>query len=300
MSFPAHPQIWSAVPTPLTDAFHPDESALERMIKASIQDGVHGLFVAGTCGEGPWLPDADRQKLIQAAVKIAAKRITIAVQVTDNSAERVRENIQRAAECGADLAVIAPPPVFLNATPARVVRHFNRSCDGSPLPVGIYDLGEHRPIRIPIEHLSEVYGHPRVALVKDSSGDPARMSAAVGLRNSVRHLKLLGGDEFKLLAYADAGYDGVMFGGAVVTARALREIMTLLATGRREEAEALDLQTRERLLGIYGGPSIACWLSGLKYWMLRSGLFNTIHSFLEYPLEEACKHFVDKDVALHR
>jgi dihydrodipicolinate synthase/N-acetylneuraminate lyase len=299
MAFFQEAQIWSAVPTPLDEQLHPDESALELMIEASIQDGVNGLFLAGTCGEGPWLPDADRLALIRSAVRIAAGRVTLAVQVTDNSAERVRENILRAADAGAGVAIVAAPPVFLNATAARIVRHFNRCADNSPIPVGIYDLGEHRPIRIPLEHVLDIYAHPQVGLVKDSSGQSARMAAAVEARRSHPKLCLLGGDEFRFLEYADAGYDGVMFGGAVVTARALREIATLLSRGKRREAESLDAATRDRLLGIYGGTSIACWLTGLKYWMVRRGLFSACHSFLEYPLHEDCRNFIERDVVTH-
>ena len=288
-------QIWSAVPTPLDDALHLDERSLDRMIEASIADGVDGLFIAGTCGEGPWLPDAERRLLFRASVRIAAGRIKLAAQVTDNSAERVRQNIEQVADCGVDLAIVAAPPVFLNATPDRIVRHFNRACDDSPLPIGIYDLGTHRPTQIPLERMGEVYGHPRVALVKDSSGDGSRMAGAVESRRLNPKLSLLGGDEFRFLEYADAGYDGVMFGGAVVTARVLREIGGLLKEDRREEAEALDAATRERLLGIYGGPSIACWLTGLKYWMVHQGLFSSVSSFLEYPLNDECRSFIERD-----
>jgi len=50
-------KIWSAVPTPLTPTFRVDAPSVERMVQDSVRHGIHGLFLAGTCGEGPWLQD---------------------------------------------------------------------------------------------------------------------------------------------------------------------------------------------------------------------------------------------------
>lgn len=57
-------QMWSAVPTPLSSDLKVDESSVVRMVEAAIDDGVQGLFLAGTCGEGPWLPDRERIRLV--------------------------------------------------------------------------------------------------------------------------------------------------------------------------------------------------------------------------------------------
>src|SRR5687767_8543655 len=101
--------IWSAVPTPLTADLKVDAASVERMVEAAVRDGVEGLFVAGTCGEGPWLPDRERQRLMQATVAAAAGRLRIAAQVSDNSVPRILANADAAAEAGVDVAIIAPP-----------------------------------------------------------------------------------------------------------------------------------------------------------------------------------------------
>ena len=100
MHNPAGVPIWSAVPTPLRADLTVDVVSLERMIAASIAEGVEGLFVAGTCGEGPWLPDRERRVLMAAAVKASAGRLKIAAQVSDNSVPRILDNAQMAADCG--------------------------------------------------------------------------------------------------------------------------------------------------------------------------------------------------------
>src|SRR5689334_19660252 len=93
--------IWSAVPTPLTADLTVDVLSAQRMVRDSIATGVEGLFVAGTCGEGPWLPDRERRKLVETAVAEAKGRVRIAVQATDNSVPRILDNIRLAADAGA-------------------------------------------------------------------------------------------------------------------------------------------------------------------------------------------------------
>jgi 4-hydroxy-tetrahydrodipicolinate synthase len=48
------------------------------------------------------------------------------------------------------------------------------------------------------------------------------------------------------------------------------------------------------LYAVYGGEKISCWLTGLKYSLVKLGVFGTSASFLEYPLTDDCRD------AIHR
>jgi dihydrodipicolinate synthase/N-acetylneuraminate lyase len=290
-------KIWSAVPTPLTSALLVDEASVERMVQDAIRQGVHGLFLAGTCGEGPWLPDRQKQVLVRAAARVGRGKLKLAVQASDNSVSRILDNVNLAAESGADYAIIAAPGMFMNATPERVAAHFIEAANASPLPVGIYDLGSHRPVVIPEARLKEIYLLPNVHLVKDSSGAPARRAAALAARNEKPSLQLFNGDEFRCLEYLQAGYDGFMFGGAVAIGPQLNRIAQLFAAGQLAEIQVIDEEMKRDLYGIYGGKSIACWLTGLKHYMVRRGLFSTSASFLGYPLTDECSAYIERYAA---
>ena len=290
--------MWSAVPTPLTEDLKVDVASVERMIHQTVNDGIMGVFLAGTCGEGPWLPDRERRTLVQTAVKAAAGRLKIAAQVSDNSVPRILDNVNLVAEAGADYGIIAAPATMMNATPARIAALFEEAALASPLPVGIYDLGRHRAIMIPEDRLKSLYLLPNVHLVKDSSGSPERRAAALAAQKEKPSLTLFNGDEFRCVEYLEAGYNGFMFGGAVAIAPQLREIVTLFSQGRRDEAREVEAKMKTVLFGIYGGETIACWLTGLKYYMVRRGLFASTASFLGYPLTDTCRAFVDDYAAL--
>lgn len=290
-------QIWSAAPTPLQADLKVDLPSVERMIHDAVAGGLTGVFLGGTCGEGPWLPDRERARLVKAARAAAGDRLKIAAQVTDNSVPRILDNVMVAAEAGADYAVIAAPATMLNATPDRIAALFEEAATVSPLPVGIYDLGRHRPIMIPLDRLKRIYLLPNVHLAKDSSGSIERREVALAARREKPSLTLLNGDEFRCIEYLQTGYNGLMFGGAAATAPQLRRIVELFLAGRIEEAQALDAQTREVLFGIYGGQSIACWLTGLKHYMVARGLFSSSASYLGYPLTPECRAFIERYAA---
>ena len=105
---------------------------------------------------------------------------------------------------------------------------------------------------------------------------------------------LFNGDEFRCLEYLQAGYDGFMFGGAAAVGPQLNRIAQLFTAGQLAEAQALDDEMKHILYGIYGGKSIACWLTGLKHYMVRRGLFTTTASFLGYPLTDECRAFIER------
>ncbi len=290
--------VWSAVPTPLTSNRTVDVPAVERMVRSAITEGIQGLFLAGTCGEGPWLPNEERRRLIQTVVRAAGGKLRIAAQISDNSPPRVLDNAIMAAEAGADCVICTAPPTFMNATVPRLREFFvevEREC---PLPLGVYDLGKHRPIMIPEAVLEEIYLLPRVQFIKDSSGSPERRAIALNARRQKPSLDLFNGDEFRCTEYLDAGYNGMLFGGAVATADLLRRIVRLWTAGQKAEAQAADAKMRDVLTGIYGGPAIACWLTGLKYYLVRRGLFTTDASFLGYPLTDECRAFIERLAAV--
>lgn len=290
-------QFWSAAPTPLNGDLTVDVYSVKKMIHAAVAEGMTGVFLAGTCGEGPWLPNRERRRLVQVAVQTAAGQLKIAAQVSDNSAPRIIDNIRDMAEAGADYAVISHPIAMMNATPERIAALFAEAVTASPLPVGIYDLGGRRAFAIPEERLKQIYLLPNVHLVKDSSNAPERRAIALAARREKPSLRLLNGDEFRCLEYLEAGYDGCMFGGAAAVAPLMRRIGELFLNDRMEEARNVDREMKKILYSIYGGESIACWLTGLKHYMVCRGLFTSAASFLGYPLTEECRAFIERYAA---
>lgn len=297
--------VWSAAPTPLTRGLAVDVDSVKRMVDHHLRLGVKGLFLAGTNGEGPWLPEAGLRRLVRSAVKGARGRMTIAVQVTDNSAARILENIRRAADDGVDLAVIAPPYFSMSYhSPGEKARHlldlYLESVRQSPLPVGIYDRGNYSAVVIPESVLIRIYREPNVRIVKDSSVMDSHLKLGLEARKRRPELALFCGNEFDCVKYLMAGYDGLLLGGGVFNGNIANRIYQALLSGDERSAAKLQARMNRMMFAVYGGKRIRCWLSGEKFLLVRMGIFKTYRNFPGYPLSEGDKKTIEKTLARYK
>lgn len=285
--------VWSATPTPFTNNMKIDMTAVRRMAEHHIRLGVKGLFLCGTCGEGPWLTDDQRRALIRGVVGCVKGRMLTAVQVTDNSAARIIENMKMAEAEGADIAVIAPPYFLMNATPENIVALYVEAVRNSPLPVGIYDRGGFGTVFVPEQCLKRIYAEKKVVLIKDSSKDAKRMNIALDARKRNKWLRLLNGDEFDCARYLAAGYDGLLLGGGIFNGYLAGKIVEAVKAGNLPAANRLQNRMNRLMWDVYGGKKCACWLAGLKELLVKMGVFRTRNGLLKYPLTPACKKAIE-------
>ena len=292
--------VWSATPTPFTKDLKIDIVAVKRMVEHHLRMGINGIFLAGTCGEGPWMSDFERSRLVRSVKNHAKRKLVIAVQVTDNSASRVIANIQTAKQDGADIAIVAPPLFFLNANNDTLTNHYRQILQKSSLPVGIYDRGRYSSVVIPESVLTEIYADKRVVMVKDSSSDSQRREIALSAREKRPDLRLLNGNEFQCLKYLRAGYDGLLLGGGIFTGFLTNQMINAFQTGDFEKADLLETKIIRMLRVTYGGEKLTCWLSGLKRLMVELGVFRTWSNHLDYPLTNKCAQSVKDLLAKNR
>lgn len=289
--------VWSATPTPLTTDRRVDPASVQRLVEHHVKMGVTGLMLAGTCGEGPWLPDAERETLVRAAVAASGGRLRIAMQATDNSAGRTLANIEKAAAWGVEIAVVAQPYFFLNATADRQLAFYREIARRSPLPMGFYDRGKASPYLMPETHLAELLAEPNLAIVKDSSQNAAHREVFLAARKKRPELVLLDGDEFDTITYLAAGYDGLLLGGGIFNAGQAHRIIRAVRAGDAAEAARWQARMNDLMLRVYGGPKIECWMSGLKELLVQMGLFSTNTQLLDYPLTEECRRQIAEAVS---
>src|SRR5690606_26083963 len=102
-------------------------------------------------------------------------------------------------------------------------------------------------------------------------------------------LVLMTGNEFRCIDSLARDYDGFMLGGAVVNSVHLRRTLAAWTAGDEALAASLDAEMQELMYKIYGGTAIACWLAGLKYLLVRLGVFSTTANLLGYELTEECR-----------
>ena len=286
--------VWSASPTPFTDKMQVDVVAVRRMVDHHLRLGVRGLFLGGTCGEGPWMRNRNRRSLVTTVSEYAGKEMTVAVQVTDNSAARMLDNINDAREDGADIAVIASPNGIGFPTPKRILDVYTKAISESPLPIGIYDLGRAVPVFVPESVLKEIVIHKNVILVKDSSRDLSRRRILLAARRKKPRLRLFTGYEFGCVDYLKAGYDGVLLGGGIFNGYMASEIIKAARDGDLALAEKIQRRMNRMMFAAYGGKKIKAWLTGLKTLLVEMGIFRTAKGHIVFPVTDSCRQAIKR------
>lgn len=281
--------VWSASPTPFDENLELDRDALPGLVEHHLRLGVRGLFLGGTAGEGMAMTEAQFRTLVRDVVRHNRGRMSIAVQGTDNSSARVLDNIARARDDGADIAVVAQPLFFMNSSERRLEEYYLEIFDKSPLPIGLYDRGAHSANPLTPGMLEKLLKHPRVVLLKDSSGDEEHRRAAFQARAARPELRLLNGDEFMTAEYMLAGYDGLLLGGAVFNGRPAGEVIAAAREGREADAREIGDYIRRINYRVFGGKSLGCWLAGEKRICMEFGIFNSWANYYGFTLTPECE-----------
>ena len=165
--------------TPLRGRDDLDVAGLERLIEHILADGVSGLFILGTTGEGPGLSYRLRSELIQRACKQVNHRVPILVGITDTSFVESVRVARSAAESGADALVVAPPYYLPEAQP-ELQEYLEHLIPELPLPVYLYNMPALTKVHFELETVHRAMDEPRIIGLKDSSGDLNYFKSEIG------------------------------------------------------------------------------------------------------------------------
>jgi N-acetylneuraminate lyase len=134
--------------TPMSDDGALNLRAIPAMVERLLADGVSGLYVVGSTGEGPSLTSQERRDVAAAFVKAAAGQLPVIVQVGHNSLAEAAELAAHAAEIGADAISATPPSYFRPESLNDLIACMQQIASGAPaLPFYYY----HIPMRTGVE-----------------------------------------------------------------------------------------------------------------------------------------------------
>ena len=245
------------------------------------------------------MPNGQRAELVRSVKRLAGPRMHIAAQVSDTSAARVRENILCMQDAGADSVVIAPPWITRFCTIDFARRYFLQSIEAATVPVGIYVLRQPDGSAPDLAMWKELAGHPRVRFVKDSSASSDYMHSFGEVKRKRPDLLVETGYEFDVLTAIDAGYDGALLGTGILIGGMIRHALDALATGDHAAANAWQERSNEFLWDLFSRDT-STWLSGLKYALVRLGIFRTEFMHMSYPLTIADRARIDAAIERER
>ncbi|WP_167859516.1 dihydrodipicolinate synthase family protein [Paenibacillus cymbidii] len=156
--------------TPILDNEDIDEFHLRKIVSHCIDNGLHGILVAGSGGEAMALTQRQRMNAIRIALDEAQGRVPVICGAMDTGTRQVVENIKQIEQLGGEY--VAVTPVFYTKTSNQddIVRHFEQISRQTALNVFIYNIPLNTQVNILPETVRRIARIDRVVGLKDSSG----------------------------------------------------------------------------------------------------------------------------------
>jgi 4-hydroxy-tetrahydrodipicolinate synthase len=185
-----------------------DEPAYLRLIDAQIHAGITGIVPVGTTGESPTLDHAEHRRVIELAVKAAAKRCKVIAGTGSNSTAEAIDLTCEAEKLGADGALLVAP-YYNRPTQEGLFLHFAKIAESTRLPLMLYSIPGRCGVEIGVDTVARLAAQfPNVVSIKEAGGSVERVSL---LRSALpAHFEILSGDDSLTVPFMSVGAVGVV------------------------------------------------------------------------------------------
>lgn len=198
--------VATAIVTPMNEN-GVDYDAFGRLIDWQIEQGINGLVVAGTTGEGSTLSDEEHREVLAYAVKRINGRVPCIAGTGSNDTAYAIELTQYACSIGCD-AMLVVTPYYNKATQKGLVKMFNAIADASTKPIIVYNIPSRTGVNIEPATFVELAKHPRIAAIKEASGNLSKMVEAFALLDG--SLDIYSGNDDQIVPTLSMGGKGVI------------------------------------------------------------------------------------------
>src|SRR5687767_4436118 len=219
-----------------------NEGELRRYIDWLIDRGVHGLYPNGSTGEFTRFTAEERRRIIQIVCDQARGRVPILAGAAEANVRETIAACEAYHEYGAR-AVAIVSPFYYKLSPESVYAYFREIALASPIDITLYNIPMFAsPIDVPtIRRLAEEC--PRVAAIKDSSGDLPNMIRMIQAVRPIRpDFSFLTGWDAVLMPMLLIGCDGGTNATSGVVPEVTRKLYDLTLARRLDEARELQYQ----------------------------------------------------------
>lgn len=228
--------VFPAVTTQFREDFSVDLPATQKVIDALIRDGVSGLIICGTVGEGTSLAAKEKRDVLAAAVEVTNRRVPVISGVAEYTTAMACDLARDCRKLGVDGLMVMPAMVY-SAKPAETVAHFRTVAKASDLPIMVYNNPPIYKTDVTPAMLAELADCDTVVCIKESSGATARYT---DIRTTMGdRLVLFCGLDDVVVESVMLGSVGWVSGMSNAFPQEGNRLFALAAAGRYEEAKPL-------------------------------------------------------------
>lgn len=217
-----------------------DHAALEKMVEWHIQNGTNGIVPAGTTGECPTLSHEEHIEVIKTVVEIANHRVPVMAGAGSNNPVEAVWLSQAAEKAGAD-GLLHVAGYYNRPSQEGLYAHFKMIHDETGLPIFLYNIPGRAVVNILPETVAKLAKLPRIAGIKDATGNLERPWLERQLIDKP-DFTWLSGEDSTQVSYNVAGGCGVISVTANIAPKLVSEVQK--ATAENDYVRARMLQDK--------------------------------------------------------
>ncbi|PTY07484.1 hypothetical protein DB347_09300 [Opitutaceae bacterium EW11] len=256
--------------TPFTPGGDVDDDAAERIADRLAAHGL-SVFVLGTTGETSSIPTSQRERVVNSALRAAAKRVPVYAGIGDNSLSDSISAGNRYLKLGA-AAVVAHMPSYYPIQPEEMRSYFERLHEAVHGPLMLYNIPQTTRMSLPLDVVEQLSSLPRVVGFKDSENTPGRLEEVARRFGGRPRFSILMGTASQSLTAMRAGYDGVIPSSGNLVPELWERFWNHASAG--EWAQAEELQRKLDAIGqvLQGSRGLGGYLAALKAALAAQGI----------------------------
>lgn len=258
---PRFPGVYVAVITPFTKEDRLDVPRLREHVTWLIDQGVHGIVSAGSCGEYAALSEAEREQVVETVADVCRNRVPVVVGTGASSTKNAVRWAEHAARCGAAGIMALPPSAY--RPNRREIKAWYAALDAIGLPIVAYNNPFDTTVDLVPDLLEELAELEHLVAVKEYSGDVRRIPVILERTD----LEVIVGCDDLVLEGLLAGATGWIAGLTNVVARESIVLYDLIVARKVDEAAALYRD----LLPLFRYDSRPTFVQAIKHAFERIG-----------------------------
>lgn len=128
--------------TPIAENGEPAYDELEKLTDLLISQGMSGLYILGSTGQGILFKTEQRKKVAEIVIKTAAKRVPVMVQVGALTTSESMDLANHSGMIGAQ-GISTVGPIYYGSSPDMAIEHYSQIASVTDLPFFPYQLGSN-------------------------------------------------------------------------------------------------------------------------------------------------------------
>ena len=259
--------------TPFADDRSLDTEGARKLAAYLVENGSHGVVVAGTTGESATLSDDEKIELLEAVLDEIGADATVICGTGSNDTRHAASLTHRAAQSGAH-GVLVVAPYYNKPIEAGLRAHFAEVSEAAgDTPVALYNIPSRSVINMSPEFIGSLAAEfGNVVALKQAN------NAEIGPIGGIQ--MLAGNDDVFARCLREGGTGGILVASHVVGPR-MREIFDAAAEGEHDRALGIDRD----LADVYAALAAAPPASSVKAVLSMRGLIGETQRLPMVPVE---------------